>query len=295
MLPHLVLLGFSVLAISWSLMWLGFGVSDDAFGAGTAIFWTIYNAGLMTLVVAIGSRPAEKRAACRFKAHFAVEGTSRGSEAGRIGITADIAEHGCSLLWPSPVEVGRRIPVRVHLGPHTAEWTAEVMSRQGQVDGWHRLGVRFVDLTPRDIDLINDTVFAIVVPDFFSTLVEPSWLAGQLRRLRSAAVQRLARRPPRRSAPVPVRVQHAAGAFVTTMRDLSTTGLAVQSPVPLEPGTTVEVTLTAPGRRFHGPATVVRADARPSRLGFSTWIVALHFTQEQARETVAPFQFGEAA
>ncbi len=43
-LPHLVLLGFSGLAIAWSLMGLGFGVTDDAVGAGTAIFWTVYNA-----------------------------------------------------------------------------------------------------------------------------------------------------------------------------------------------------------------------------------------------------------
>ncbi|HEX5069694.1 MAG TPA: glycosyltransferase, partial [Vicinamibacterales bacterium] len=46
-LPHLALLGFSALAIAWSLMSLGFGVTDDAFGAGTAIFWTLYNAVLM--------------------------------------------------------------------------------------------------------------------------------------------------------------------------------------------------------------------------------------------------------
>ena len=86
-LPHLALLLLSLLAISWSLMELGFGVSDDVFGAGTAIFWTLYNVALMAAVIRIGGRPAEQRSGCRFRANFAVERVNT-TGTGTLGVTA---------------------------------------------------------------------------------------------------------------------------------------------------------------------------------------------------------------
>ena len=294
-LPHLLLLAFSVLAISWSLMGLGFGVDDDVSGAGTAIFWTLYNAALMLIVLKIGGRPAQKRTSCRFRANFAIE--ARGTAiAGKMGVTADISDQGCSLLWPDPLTVGQRLPVRVHFGPKAVNWTAEVLSEQGrQSDGWHRYGIRFVDLTTAEIDLINDTVFAVVVPDLFERLNEPSWLVNLWRRSARALARTALARSPRQAVRVPVRVCHAGGTFVATIRDLSETGLSIQSPVPLTPNDEVTVTMAVPNHSWHGGASVARVEARPSRAGFDTWIVGLRFEQEQPAENVDPFRRWDAA
>lgn len=296
LLPHLALLGFSALAVTWSLMSLGFGVTDDAFGAGMAIFWTLYNAVLMAIVVAIGTRPAEKRAATRFRANFAVESRGSWTTPGTLGVTADIAEGGCALLWPTSVAVGTRMPVRVYFGPHQADWNAEVMSDQGkQPDNWYRLGVRFTDLHAKEIDLINDTVFSIVVPDFFSRLSEPGWFRRWMRSARLKIAHVMVRRAVRQQVQAPVRIEHPSGVFVSTLRDVSESGLSLLAPVALVPGAVVRVTMSAASRQLETRAVVVRAEERPSRETFGTWVVSLRFVQAQPAAAVEPFLQEEAA
>ena len=291
-LPHLTLLGFSELAVSWSLMGLGFGVTDDVRGAATAIFWTLYNATLMAIVLKIGTRPAEKRAGSRYRSNFAVESL----DSGRLGVTADISEKGCSLLWPVPLTVGQQFRARVHFGPRTADWTIEVAGDQrSQADGWHRYGVRFLNLTSADVDLINDVVFSVVVPDLFATLIEPAWTVRLWRRIKLALASAGRARAPRQVVRVPTRIRHGAGTIVATVRDLSATGLAVQSATALPVGAQVAVTMVAPDRAWQGDATVARCEARTSREGFNTWILGLQFTSEQPEGDVDAFRRWDAA
>jgi hypothetical protein len=294
-LPHLLLLGFSVLGISWSLMGLGFGIDDDVRGAAVGIFWTLYNAALMLAALKLGSRPAEKRGASRFRANFAVEARDA-ADHGTLGVTADISEQGCSLLWPTRLDVGRRLPLRVHFGPKSADWTGEVVSDLGQQqDGWHRYGVRFADLGPAGVDLINDMVFSIVVPDFFIRLNEPAWHVRLWRRVTQSLAARRQRRASRQFVRVPVRVQYAGGTFVTTVRDLSASGLSIQSPQPVPSGAALTVTMYVPARTWRGTAVVARSEARPSRPGFDTWILGLRFEREQSAADVEPFRKWDAA
>ena len=83
--------------------------------------------------------------------------------------------------------------------------------------------------------------------------------------------------------------------FVTTVRDLSATGLSVQSPVSLAVGTEVSLSMFIPEREWRRTATVVRVDARPSRPGFDTWILGLRFEQEQSVDDVNQFRRWDAA
>lgn len=292
-LPHLLLLGFSIMAIAWSLMGIGFGVTDDVFGAGAAIFWTFYNMALMFAVLRIGMRPAEKRAGSRFRVNFAVE---RAADDGLLGVTSDISDGGCSLLWPEPLPAGHRMPLRLHFGVRSAEWMCEVASDGGQqADGWYRYGVRFVDLTPADVDLINDSIFSLVVPDLFSTLTQPSWLTQLGRRFVLWRHRRARLRARRQDVRVPVRVRFPSGAFVTTVRDLSATGLSLASPAPITEGTTLQVEIFAPGQPWRGEVTVARSEARPSRPGFDTWILGLRFEREQGAGEIERFRRWDAA
>ena len=293
-LPHLALLAFSALAVTWSLMGLGFGINDDVRGAGTAIFWTLYNATLMVAVLRMSGRPADTRADCRFRANFAVEARGSWTESGKLGVTADVSERGCSLLWPEPIEVGRRVDLRVHFGPKPMDCTGEVMSEQGrQRDGWYRYGVRFPNLTTADMDLLSDVAFNLVVPDLMGTLTEPAWLGRQWRRLTLAVARR--NRARRQAVRVPMKVRYAGTSFVTTVRDVSATGLQMQSPVSLPLGARVRVTMVAPDRTWTTDATVARTDLRASDMGFDTWIMGLRFDREARIEDVEYFQRSDAA
>lgn len=295
-LPHAVLISFSLLAILWSALGIGFGITEDRFGAGTAIFWTVYNLTLLAIVVRIGTRPAEKRGACRFRAHFAVESRGEATDEAPLGLTADISDNGCALLWPEAIPCGSRLPVRVHFGSRMVDWTAEVVSLKGmQRDGWYRYGVRFVDLAPADVDLISDSVFSLVVPDLFATLSQPSRIARGLRQLAMRVSGRARSRSRRQILPVPVRIRHFAGSFVTTTRDISTSGLSVSSPVPIPAGTRLEISMFAPGRTLHREVTVARCLARPSRPGFDTWLLGVRFEQFEDSAEIEAFTREEAA
>ena len=134
---------------------------------------------------------------------------TRGSlSPGMIGVTADISEGGCALLWPEPLPLGQTVPVRVHFGARTADWQALIVSSQGRAaKGWHRYGVRFQALAVADVDLINDSVFSLVVPDLFQTLAPASWFSLRAQRAVRWITGRSKARAQRHVVPVPVIVK----------------------------------------------------------------------------------------
>jgi cellulose synthase (UDP-forming) len=295
-LPHLLLLGFSLMAISWSLMGLGFGVFDDRFGAGTAIFWTIYNMVLMFGVLRIAMRPSAKRHSSRFRANFAVERVTAGAGASTLGVTADISDGGCSLLWPEPLEAGQHLLLRLHFGVASAEWSCEVTNENGQqADGWYHYGVRFVGLKASDVDLINDSIFGLVVPDLFATLTQPAWFVRLGRRITRWWQRQMQKRSRRQTVRVPVRVWGPDGVFVTTVRDLSVTGLSIASASRITVGTPLKIEMFAPAHTWRGQVSVARSEPRPSRPGFDTWILGLRFHSGQVVRDIERFRRWDAA
>lgn len=294
-LPHAALVSFSLLAMTWSALGLGFGVTDDRFGAGTAMFWTAYNLTLLLIVIRLGLRAPEKRVASRFRAHFPVE--ARGPMgSGLIGVTADISDGGCALLWPETLPVGETVPVRLQFGSRTADWQAQVVSSQGRVaKGWYRYGVRFQGLSVADVDLINDSVFSLVVPDLFQTMAPESWVSLRMQQVVRWITGRAQSRAQRHVVPVPVRVRCAGASFVSVTRDISETGVSLASPMRVPVGSMLELTLFVPGRTLRCEVSVARCVPRRSRQGFDTWILGLHFEAIQDAAEIAAIRQLEAA
>jgi hypothetical protein len=86
-----------------------------------------------------------------------------------------------------------------------------------------------------------------------------------------------------------------AGAFVTTIRDLSATGLSFALPCPADVGTPLAIEMFAPGHTWRGEVVVARVEARVSRPGFDTWICGSRFEREQRDEDIERFQRWDAA
>ena len=283
-LPHLLLLAFSVLGLTWSALGIGFGITDDVAGAGTAMFWTFYNMALMIAVIRIGTRPVEKRDGGRFRAGFAVEQPDARFGTGPVGVTRDISVGGCSLLWPRPLTVGSQIPLRVHFGPRSVDWTGEIASDLGaQSDGWRRYGVRFIGLSQADVDLIHDSIFSLVVPEIFTTLTEPAWVVRRWRQVQQW-IGRHRIRADRHLVSVPLRIHVPASGdtFVVAAREASATGMSALVPRPVPIGTRVDLSLLWPEREWHGSVTVARCEPRRSRTGFDTWLLGLRFAESDA-------------
>jgi hypothetical protein len=184
----------------------------------------------------------------------------------------------------------------MHFGPRSADWTAEIVSDQGRHrDGWYRYGVHFPDLTRVDVDLINDSVFSLVVPDLFATLRPASWSTIRLRQLTRWVLGRSRARSQRRVVPIPVRVQHGGGTFVATTRDVSATGVGVNAPMPIPDGARLQLSMYVPGRTVQREVTVARCRHRPSRFGFDTWILGMRFQSAPDAAAIEAFRHWEAA
>jgi len=289
-LPHYLLLGTSLLALNWSLMGLGFRISDDYVGAGIGVFWTLYNMSLVVGVIRLAQRPRQKRDSTRFRAQFPVTLPGRGDE--RPGLTADLSEGGCRLLWPEALSVGTRRAFDLHLFGQTHRVNGEVVSRlPDHREGWHTYGLRFVDVPRAAIDAIDDAIFGGVVPELLGSLRQPSWVVrrwhGALRRLQGATTRAARQRIGR-----PARLDTGVFTLMVTTRDVSATGLSFVSPYQLPVGSAVTLQVMQPDGPTTWHGTVARVRQMPGRSRRSgVWDVGVRFVapdgEAAASESVA--------
>lgn len=280
--PHLWLLGFSVLAITWSWMGLGFGVADDWFGAGVATFWTLYNMTLVGLVLQIALRPVPKRQSVRFRAGFPVE-LDREDET--VGMTADISEGGCTLLWPRSLGRGESVRLTLHLGNARLAVRGTIVQDYGMRGAhWFAHGVRFDGITQAQIDQVNDAFYALVVPTLFSTLSQAPWLQRMrtlVRRWMSGTV-----RAPRRSVALPVRVSFEGQTWLSTTRDISEGGIGLVLPREVPVHAVLEATVLS-GTPWSRRIVVTRCEPLATDGPFEAWICGAHFDRRAEPREVA--------
>jgi cellulose synthase (UDP-forming) len=275
-LPQYVLIGLTVASLVWSALGLGFGVTEDVVGAGIAAFWAVYNLGLMVAVAGFAARPVQKRHAVRFRASVPIELLDVPAN-GRLAVSLDLSESGCTLLWPGDLAANARVSLRLHLGPVAIDCDGRVMSVHGrQRGGWVGYGLRFEHLSPDRVDLLADALYNMAVPELFTRLSQPSWPVRTLKALTGRLSGSLRARPTRHDASLPIRVQSSTGEFLATTRDLSERGLSLISPRPLAVGATVRLVLRSPEGEWSSPASVVRVRPINSAVpDFRTWQVGL--------------------
>ena len=276
-LPHYSLVTFTVLAIVWSALGLGFGVTEDVVGAGVATFWSLYNLSLMLTVLSFARRPAQKRQAVRFRASVPVEVLDMPAN-GWLGVTLDLAQTGCTLLWPRPLLVGSRLRLRLHLGAQPLDCDAEIVSLNDRVKSeWAAYGVRFHFATQEGVDRLADALYNMAVPEIFTRLTRPSWAVRIARAAAGRVFGATQLRAPRYEAYLPLRLQvRNGGECLATTRDLSRSGLSLVSPRALEAGTVVRLILRAPEGEWSSLATVIRSTSMPGTdPALRTWLVGL--------------------
>jgi cellulose synthase (UDP-forming) len=282
-MPHFVLMTVSLLALVWSALGLGFGVTEDVVGAGVAAFWTVYNLTLMAIVVGFALRPLQKRHAVRFRTAVPVEVVDEHSKA-LAGVTLDVSEGGCTLLWPKGMGVGSRVGLRLHFGPKVVACQGEVRSvKQGPSHSWVGHGIEFVNTGHVTADQLADAIYNTTVPEMFTRLSQRSWAVRQWTYLTAWISRSTGVRQARREAALPVRVSDDAGSFLATTRDLSVNGLGIISPKALQVGAEVHVELVAAAGDWRRTATVTRvvpvAAVRPE---YATWHVGLRLHPSDA-------------
>ena len=116
----------------------------------------------------------QKRQAVRFRASVPVELLDLPAN-GWLGVTLDLAETGCTLLWPRRLAVGTRLKLRLHLGAESLECDGEIASVQNRVGSdWMAHGVCFRFHPREDVDRLADALYNMAVPEIFARLTRPS-------------------------------------------------------------------------------------------------------------------------
>jgi cellulose synthase (UDP-forming) len=278
-LPHGVMLAGSLLAINWSLLGLGFGVSEDWFGAGIAIFWTIYNMALVVGVIRLALRPSQKRDTSRIRASFAATMPATTTNPACVGVTADLSEGGCRLLWPERLKETAIHRVALHLPAGVVHLDVAIISRHAPTrDGWYPHGVCFVNADASTVDAISDALFDAVVPELLHGLRQPPLFVRLARDAWRAVHRRLAPRAARRPLRVPARLAGNGRTWRVTTRDISASGASIVSPVNIPIGGTVTVCLDLPAGTHTHHAQVIRVKAiqAAGRRG-DAWDLGLRF------------------
>ena len=294
--PQYLLIALTVLALVWSALGLGFGATDDMVGAGVAAFWALYNLALMITVVGFARRPPQRRQTVRFRT--AVPVASPGEPAAsRVGVTLDVSEGGCTLLWPTSLAVGTRLPLELHFGQHVIACAGLVRSNYGQRhSAWVAHGVHFVDADQATADRLADAIYNTTVPEIFTRLTRPSWIVRRWRGLAASIGSGARPRAARHEAFVPVSVSDDLGQFVATTRDLSASGFSFIASRSLSIGARVRVRFMSGHDTWTCMATVKRVAPIPAaRTEFSTWHVGLHVDSDDAVGHAHLAQLAEAA
>jgi hypothetical protein len=282
MLFHHALIVCTVTALVWSALGLSFGVNTELAGTGMAGLWALYNLVLLAAVVFSARRTPEQRQAVRFRATTPVELLDVPAN-GWLGVTVDLAETGCTLLWPRGLPIGTRVKLRLHLGAQPLDCDGEVMSVSARVQGdWVGHGVRFRFDSSTGVDRLADALYNLTLPEVSTRLAPPPRLVRVTRGLvgRIAGMTRF--RAPRYEAYLPIRVQTRDGKeWLATTRDLSHGGLSVISPFAVDPGRVVRVILRSPEGEWTTLATVVRRAALPAAdESFRMWRLGLRVDLE---------------
>jgi PilZ domain-containing protein len=282
MLFHRALIVCTVTALVWSALGLAFGVNTELAGTGMAGLWALYNLVLLAAVVFSARRTPEQRQAVRFRARTPVELLDVPAN-GWLGVTVDLAETGCTLLWPRGLPIGTRVKLRLHLGAQQLDCDGEVMSVSARVQGdWVGHGVRFRFDRSTGVDRLADALYNLTLPEVSTRLAQPPRLVRVTRALlgRIAGMTRF--RAPRYEAYLPIRVQTRDGKeWFATTRDLSHGGLSVISPFAVDPGRVVRVILRSPEGEWTTLATVVRRTALPAAdENFRMWRLGLRVDLE---------------
>jgi|WetSurMetagenome_2_1015567.scaffolds.fasta_scaffold26673_3 cellulose synthase (UDP-forming) len=284
--PHLLLLALSVVAVVWGGLEAGFGVTDDYLGTGVCSFWTLYNVVLVAGVVSLALAPQHKRQSYRFRASFPVQIEKDEEAAGRpgtgvppvLGLTHEVSAGGCTLLSPVPLDTGSNLLLRFELGLERLETTAEVLAVRPRLNGWFAHGVCFLDQSRDTVDQLNDAIFNIAVPEMFVQLSEPSPARRTARLLLARLRRHFSSREVRHLVALPGEAASGTERVSIVTRDISLSGAAWISPLPLRPGDQVDLSVQTPTGRWSGRGRVVRAVARSSATSrFRTWVIGMRF------------------
>jgi cellulose synthase (UDP-forming) len=168
--PHILLLYVTLGSLAWAAgrIYIGSLSPRQEFALELTAIWAVYNAGIIGLAVRSVVSRSHRRKQYRFEARAPIAVTQIGvpGTAPFEATTLDITLDGLSFHHERPLPAGQqvRVAIRVPAGRELTATAIVMSSRAIEIAGMpaHRVGVRFVEITDADRDVLSLYLFSEV-------------------------------------------------------------------------------------------------------------------------------------
>jgi cellulose synthase/poly-beta-1,6-N-acetylglucosamine synthase-like glycosyltransferase/tetratricopeptide (TPR) repeat protein len=295
-MPHVLLICVSLLALFWGWSRLAFQISDDYLKPVIPTCWVLFHMLLANMVIRRALWPSDRRFTTRHVVHVPVSYDVEGQAAAmpRFGVSVDLNDGGIGLVAYETLPANGKLRLTIRAASEVVECEAVIRTvtklSRGAVQGF-RYGCKFENLAPEQIDAINRICLHYAVPRLYQQYAvgnrAPAF--GSLFHPRSWRLlsRRAAARFPYR---LPILLNSGTtpeGVAYAVTEDISRNACTALLDKPVPPGSEVEFLMPTPLNYVLGRAKVLRAtDQRYAAKDYHRVVLEFQHFEEQGRTTI---------
>lgn len=288
-LPQMLVLLASIVAICWALVQLLVGLRGDSFIVAVNCFWALYNSGLALAIIQYDYKKLfQRRTRFRIPDTIPVFYQSNTAEkpVRHLAIADNVTEEGLSLIVIGQVPAGQKIRVDLMLPSKTLELHGEVVQERSITADQYpisNLGILFRDVSQEMSDELSRYIHESAVSKFmreystkYKTYLERRFMGK--RHFHERAYRALTYLPVIVSNDI---IKHT----YSVIKDISETGLLMVTRVSLPQGTNVTMDVILGQEKTTLKGTVVRDFPHGSE-NYPEFLLGVHF-ESTYKEKVA--------
>ncbi len=279
-IPQMLVLLASVVAICWSLVQLLVGLRGDSFIVAVNCFWALYNSGLALAIIQYDYRKLFQRRE-RFRIPDAIpvfyQSNSSEKTARRLAVADNVTEDGLSLIAIGQVPIGQNLKVDLMLPTKNMMVNGEVVQERSITADRYpvsNLGIRFKDVPQETRDELSRYLHESAVSKFmkeysikYKTYLERRFM--QKRHFHERAYRALT------YLPVIVSNDSLKHTY-SVIKDISETGLLMVTRASLPLGTDATMDVILGQEKITLKGTVVR-DFEYGSVNYPEYLLGIHF------------------
>jgi len=288
-LPQMLVLLASIVAICWALVQLLVGLRGDSFIVAVNCFWALYNSGLALAIIQYDYKKLfQRRTRFRIPDTIPVFYQSNTAEkpVRHLAVADNVTEEGLSLIVIGQVPAGQKIRVDLMLPSKTLELQGEVVQERSITADQYpvsNLGILFRDVSQEMSDELSRYIHESAVSKFmkeystkYKTYLERRFMGK--RHFHERAYRALTYLPVIVSNDI---IKHT----YSVIKDISETGLLMATRVSLPQGTNVTMDVILGQEKTTLKGTVVREFSHGSE-NYPAFLLGIHF-ESTYKEKVA--------
>lgn len=286
-MPQMLILLASLVAICWALIELLIGRRNDSFIVAVNCFWALYNSGLALAIIQYDYKKLVQRRE-RFRmpdtlpVYFQSMNGTRSPR--RLAVADNITEDGLSILTIGQVPAGQHVNIDLLLPNSVLSLQGKVVQEKSISAEQHKvshLGVHFDNMTQQTKDMLSRYLHESAITKYMK---EYSTRYKTYLEMRLMGRKHFRDRAYRAIAYLPVVISTGEGhETYAVMKDISESGILLASRVLIPPGSRVAMHVMLGEETLELGGTAVR-DLPYGSEDYPEYLVGIHFTPDSRKK-----------